>query len=108
MRRLSTSSQTSAISAPAAAARATTPGASSKADTLQKLTPHEQRRVRRLVVVGLLFAGNGADDDRDVDRRVQRRRLVERQRDRDLLALGRPRDGLVEGQRRPAGGPRDG
>src|SRR3954452_24891107 len=107
MRRLSTSSQTSAISAPAAAARATTPGASSKADTLQKLTPHEERRVRRLVVVGLLLARDGGDDDRDVDRGVQWRRLVERQRDRHLLALGRARDGLVERQRRPAGGLRD-
>src|SRR4051794_9511515 len=107
IRRVSTSSQASAISAPAAAARATTPGASSNADTLQKLTAHEERRVRRLVVVGLLLAGNGVHDDRDVDRGVQRRRLVERERDRDLLALGRARDGLVEGQRRAAGGLRD-
>src|SRR4051812_1561539 len=99
-RKLSTSSQIRAISAAAAAARATIPGASEKSDTLQRLSLHEERGIRRLVVVGLLLARHLRHRHVDVDHRAERGFAVERELNRRLLALGDLRDRLVERDRR--------
>src|SRR3954451_4713096 len=98
--KLSTRSQIRAISAAAAAARATIPGASEKSDTLQRLSLHEERGIRRLVVVGLLFARHLGHRHADVHHRAERGVAVERELDCRLLALGDLRDGLVERYRR--------
>src|SRR6478609_11790059 len=106
-RRLRTSNQTSANNAAPAAASATTAGALLNSDTAQRLTLSEQRRVRRLVVRRHQLARHRGHVHRDVQRRVQRRLAIERQRHRHLLALGRARDRLGQRQRRTPAGARD-
>src|ERR1044071_8650321 len=96
----STIARIRAMSATAPAASATRPGTSVSLST--DLSALEQRRVRRLVVVGLLLARHRGDGDADLRRRVQRRRAVELELGGRLRALGDRRDGRGEGDRRAA------